>query len=165
MYARLVQPVRAYKKTRYGKSKIFRDYKPNQKVKGKLSHLGLLPENQILILETAEGFMIPPHFLIEIRPQEQKPKYETFDESEVVSDKDLVNKETLTKIKDSKILDVNNIISNTKIKSKYLIQGAIYGGLVMLVFAMYKGKNKLLFSSIGAVGGGVLGNLYKKHIA
>lgn len=162
MICRVVIPVNGVKRNRDGSVALKKRFKVNSKVNGNYVKHGLLPENSVILFMTKEGYLIPPHCLME----EQNINTESnFDDVKEVKESEYLNNDKINEIKNKGILDVKSVVKNSKLTSKYTIQGAIGGGLVMLIFAMYKGKSKLLFSTLGLVGGGFLGNLYKKHIA
>mgnify|MGYP001024460413 CR=1 FL=1 len=162
MKCKVVIPVNGVKRNRDGSIALKKRFKANAEVDGKFIRHGLLPENQVVLFVTRDGYLIPPHCLMEIK--NMKESYDDIQEAKEVKEESYLDKEKVKKIKDSGVLDIKSMISNSEIASKHMIQGAIGGGLIMLVFAMYKGKSKLLFAAIGAIGGGVLGKLYNKHI-
>ena len=57
---------------------------------------------------------------------------------------------------------VTGTIDSMKKNNKVAINASIAGAGAGLVFAMVKGKNKMMFATIGAVAGYVLGNMYAK---
>ena len=160
MKCRVVIPVNGVKRNSNGQIALKKRFKANSIVDGRYVRHGLLPENSVTLFMTKEGFLIPPHCLMEVK----NVKYAEFDEAEEVKKDAYYDKEKIEEIKDKGILNIKDIVKDSKMTSKYVIQGAVGGGLIMLIFAMYKGYNKYLLSALGIVGGGFVGNLYKKHI-
>ena len=165
MKARVVIPVNAVKRTGNGTGVLKRNLKANSIIEGKYVKHGALPENSVVLFMTRDGFLVPTHCIMQIREKQSDGSYRGFDEVEEVEETDYIDKEKLKEIKDKGILDINGIINGTKTETKYITNGAIAGGVVMLILAMYKGKSKLLFSVIGIGAGGYLGKLYNNHLA
>jgi outer membrane lipoprotein SlyB len=61
-------------------------------------------------------------------------------------------------------LKASEIISTNSIKSKRVVNFAVGGAGVGLVYAMLKGKNKLVVSTMGAIVGGIIGNYVGRKI-
>tara|TARA_Y100001972_G_C7600759_1_gene301054 strand:+ start:238 stop:738 length:501 start_codon:yes stop_codon:yes gene_type:complete len=165
MKARVVIPVNALKKTANGVLKKL--LKPNSIVTGGLVEEGMLPENRVVLFKTNDGYLIPTHCIMQIHERNKKGTYESFDdiqEAEEVEEDEYVDKEKINELKENGVLNIETLINGTKKETKYITNGAIAGGLAMLIFAMYKGKSKLLFSFVGILGGGYLGKMYSKHI-
>lgn len=55
-------------------------------------------------------------------------------------------------------------LTSLKKKSQSAINGALIGLGIGLVYAMYKGKSKLIFSVLGSIGGLALGSAYHNFI-
>lgn len=117
-----------------------------------------LATNQGTVLpafQTKDGFLFPESALVIMdsgNSNSSTRSEDSFDEAEVIEPKK------------------NTIPFNFKSpdffkkKSKSSIHGAMAGAVVGLVYALYSGKNKFLFSAVGALGGGLLGNMYNQYL-
>ena len=147
MKARVVIPVNAVKRTANGTGVLKKLLKPNSIVKGRYVKHGVLPENMVVLFETIDGYMIPTNCIMQINERNSRGTYESMDEvqeAEQVEENDYLDKDKINEIKEKGILDVKSLISGTKEETKYITNGAIAGGLIMLIIAMYKGKSKFL---------------------
>lgn len=155
---------------RQGNSAIRKPFRVGQRVIGTVSNIALTPDSQVLALKTKDGYIIPEPFLNIIREVKSKPtktnkgsnnEYNSYvDEAEVLEennyDKSISN--VYQSLKSSKI------ISSNSVKSKRIVNFAIGGAAICLIYAMLKGKNKLVLSAIGGVAGGFIGNYVGKKI-
>tara|TARA_R110000787_G_scaffold44415_8_gene109028 strand:- start:22 stop:546 length:525 start_codon:yes stop_codon:yes gene_type:complete len=152
---------------RVGNSVKKKGFRTGQRVRGTVSNIALTPDTQVLALKTKDGYLIPEPFLnilgeIKGNPSQKRsePYYgaveEVFDLEEKSENKSV--SDVFQSLKASKI------ISSNSVKSKRLVNFALGGAVIGLVYAMLKGKNKLLLTAIGGVGGGVIGNYIGRKI-
>ena len=152
---------------RVGNSVKKKGFRTGQRVRSTVSNIALTPDTQVLALKTKDGYLIPEPFLnilgeIKGNPSQKRsePYYgaveEVFDLEEKSENKSV--SDVFQSLKASKI------ISSNSVKSKRLVNFALGGAVIGLVYAMLKGKNKLLLTAIGGVGGGVIGNYIGRKI-
>lgn len=148
---------------RAGKSVQKKAFRRGQSVVGTVSNIALTPDSQVLALKTKDGYLIPEPFLNIIgavgeekqqqQSQNKDPYYEEVQDAEVIDDK-----------KENSVANVFNglktsgIISKNSVRSKQIVNFGIGGALIGIIYAMMKGKNKLMCAAIGAAGGGIIGN-------
>jgi hypothetical protein len=134
------------------------------RVRGVVTNVALTPDSQVLALQTQDGFIIPEPFLNVIgevkNGNNSSPSVEDV-EAEVVSENS--SDKSVKDVYDS--LKASKIISSNRIKSKRVVNFALIGGGIALVYALVRGKNKLVYAGIGAVGGGIVGNYIGRKIA
>ena len=136
---------------RVGNSVKKKGFRTGQRVRGTVSNIALTPDTQVLALKTKDGYLIPEPFLnilgeIKGNPSQKRsePYYgaveEVFDLEEKSENKSV--SDVFQSLKASKI------ISSNSVKSKRLVNFALGGAVIGLVYAMLKGKNKLLLTAI-----------------
>ena len=151
---------------RVGNSVKKKPFRMGSRVRGTVTNIALTPDSQVLALKTKEGYIIPEPFLNilgEVNSksgQNNNTQSNEIEYAEVVEDKS-EDKSVSSVIKSMKAAD---IISTTSIKSKRVVNFALFGAAIGLVYAMMKNGNKLLSISVGAAGGGVIGNYISKKI-
>jgi hypothetical protein len=155
---------------RVGNMKTTRPFRTGQRVVGVVENIAITPDHEVLALKTDSGHLIPEPFLNvlgEVRKSEPSRKTQSFDDAEVIEDDSSLSSEskgikgiinTYGKMKPS------SIVSSNSVRSKHAVNFALVGGAIGLIYAMLKGKNKILFSVLGIIGGGVLGNYYGNKI-
>jgi hypothetical protein len=137
-------------------------FRKGNRVVGVVESFQLSPESNILALKTKEGYIIPEPFLNVIgavaSDGNETEEHDEIPYAEVVDNKKEYST-TQKKIVDSiSSIKQTNVKSDTKHKSKHTVNFAIGGGIIGLGFAMAKGKNKLVFTTLGIVCGGFIGN-------
>ena len=142
-------------------------FRRGQRIVGTVTNIALTPDNQVLALKTRDGYVIPEPFLNVLgavkgqessRPQQNDVEYA---EAEIIEEKGSSSKSVGDIYKKFKTSD---IISSNSAKSKLVVNFALGGAAALLIYAMMKGKNKLVYAGIGAAGGGVIGNYVSKKI-
>jgi hypothetical protein len=142
-------------------------FRRGQRVVGTVTNVALTPDSQVLALKTKEGYIIPEPFLNVLgavkgqktsRPQQDDVEYA---DVEIIEETGSNNKSVGDIYKKFKASD---IISRNSSRSKLVVNFALGGAAALLIYAMMKGKNKLVYAGIGAVGGGVVGNYVSKKI-
>ena len=153
---------------RAGNSVKKKGFMTGQRVQGTVTNVALTPDSQVLALKTKDGYIIPEPFLNiigEVKPN-QKQNTKSHGSSEDVEYAEIVEEKSEDKsvanVFDS--LKASNIMSSNAVKSKRVVNFALGGAAVGLVYAMLKGKNKLLIATIGAIGGGIIGNYVGRKI-
>ena len=155
---------------RVGNMKATKPFKRGQRVRGIVENIALTPDHQVLALKTDGGYLIPEPFLNVIgevpNQKSQKPKDSDIEYAEVIEDEDLSAESKGVKgiINTYGKMKASSIVSKNAARSKHAINFALAGGAIGLVYAMFKGKSKMLLATIGAIGGGVLGNYYGNKI-
>lgn len=138
------------------------------RVRGVVTNVALTPDSQVLALKTKDGYIIPEPFLNVLgevnsgnggQQQATNPYIEDVD-AEIIEAKS--EDKSVKEVYES--LKASNIISTNAIKSKRVVNFALIGAGIGLVYALVKGKNKWVFSGVGAVGGGIIGNYVGKKI-
>ena len=147
---------------RVGNSVTKKPFRIGSRVKGTVTDVALTPDSQVLALKTKDGYIIPEPFLNiigEVKSggkRKAKKNYNAegdYDYAEVIEDEDVKSDAGIFKS-----LKASDIISNNAVRSKRVVNFALAGAAVGLVYAMMKGGNKLVLSTMGAVGGGIVGN-------
>lgn len=153
---------------RVGNSAKRKPFRIGQRVRGTVTNIALTPDSQVLALKTKDGYVIPEPFLNilgEVDPQ-SKPQKETINYGVEDADVEIIEE----KSGDKSVSDVfqslkaSKIVSSNSVRSKRVVNFALGGAAVGLVYAMLKGKNKLVISTIGAIGGGIIGNYVGRKI-
>jgi len=147
------------------KSKPFRT---GQRVRGVVTNIALTPDSQVMALKTKDGFVIPEPFLNVIGAVNNEKagasRGEEVQYAEIVEEDNYKTSGAKNIVKAYEGLKASDLIKQSTRTSKFTAKFAVGGALVGVVYAMLRGKNKALFSAIGAVGGGLLGNYYGKKI-
>lgn len=153
---------------RVGNSVTKKAFRTGSRVRGTVTNIALTPDSQVLALKTKDGYVIPEPFLNilgevnENRQQKETkdPYYEEVQDAEIISDKS--SEKSVASVYES--LKSADIISANSIKSKRVVNFALGGAAVGLVYAMMKGGNKVLLSAVGAAAGGIIGNYVGRKI-
>lgn len=152
----LIEGCLAIKKN--GNSVKKKAYNVGDIVQGTITNIALTPDSHVAALKTKEGYIIPEPFLNVIReiPLESNKKSNSKKESVEYADFEEIEVEK----KDNIFQDIKSVdlFSGNSDRSKLVVNFAIGGLVVGLVFAMLKKKNKLIYSTVGAFGGGIIGN-------
>jgi len=158
---------------RVGKSVSKKPFRTGQRVRGTVENIALTPDSQVMALKTRDGFIIPEPFLNVIGAVDsgEKRGNSASSNSNEVQYAEVVEEEKGEKSNGAKSfmkayesMKASDIIKRGAITSKHAVNFAVGGALVGVVYAMLKGKNKMIFSAIGAIGGGFIGNYYGKKI-
>ena len=156
---------------RVGNTKASKPFRKGQRVRGIVENIAITPDHQVLALKTESGHLIPEPFLNvigEVQNKKAQPsRFSDVEYAEVIEDDEsssVARKGVKGIIKNYGNMKASSIISKNAIRSKHAINFAVAGAAIGLVYAMLKGKNKMLIATIGAIGGGVLGNYYGKKI-
>ena len=146
---------------REGNSVIKKGFRMGSRVKGTVTNIALTPDSKVLALKTKDGYVIPEPFLNilgEVRGNTKSQKNASFDDqydyAEVIEEDK--NEKSVAGVFQS--LKSADIISKNSIKSKRVVNFALVGAAIGLAYAMMKDGNKLMLSTLGAVGGGIVGN-------
>jgi len=141
---------------------IQKKFKRNQIVYGYPANVSMTPDNLMMVLQTKDGFMIPEQALnILSIPPNQKKTAQKFDKVEVVEKKPLKLKEWFS-VGKSDSLSPKDLVADTMRNSKTTVNFALAGGAVALIYAMIRGKNKLIMTAFGGFVGAGLGTVYVK---
>jgi len=149
---RIINSIRCPRKSKNGKGLIWKSFNEGQIVTGERYNHASMPGNYAPVLRTTQGYIIPEDSINIIGEANNKPMQEV----EII-------KETIDKKPaDSPVYNTRplTILDNVKKNSKYTVNGAIAGVIIGLLYAMIKGKNKMVFAGIGALGGGFIGSKY-----
>ena len=144
---------------RVGNSVKKKGFRMGSRVRGTVTNIALTPDSQVLALKTKDGYLIPEPFLNILgevdanQGRQKKSDSADIEYAEVIEETD---EKSVANVFQS--LKASDIISTNSIKSKRVVNFALGGAAVGLVYAMMKGGNKLVFSTVGAVGGGIIGN-------
>ena len=159
---RLIDDFNAPKRVNSGV--MHKTFRRNQIVYGVPVNFSMTPDNLMMALQTKEGFMIPEQFLniLSAPPNQEKRdriSSQKYDSSEIIEKKPLQIKKWFSKANGDS-LSPKELVSDTMRNSKTRVNFALAGGLVALVYAMIKGKNKLIMTAIGGFVGAGAGTIY-----
>lgn len=153
---------------RVGNSVKKKPFRVGQRVRGTVTNVALTPDSQVLALKTKDGYIIPEPFLNILGEVENEQKNNRNSRKSGVED--AVYEEVSEKSENKSVSDVydslkaSKLISSNSIKSKRVVNFALGGAAIGLVYAMMKGKSKLMLTTIGAIGGGIIGNYVGRKI-
>jgi hypothetical protein len=150
----LINDFRSPKRNSNGKGLMWKNFKAGQTIKGVMHNHATTPDMEVLVIKTREGYIIPKENL-NIFPA--KSNFNAIQEAEVINE----NPRTINQNPNVQTKPLT-LVNDIKSTSKTTINGAMVGALIGVVYAMIKSKNKLVFASIGAAGGGFVGNKYTK---
>lgn len=154
---------------RVGNSVKKKPFRTDSRVVGVVTNVALTPDSQVLALKTQDGYIIPEPFLNVIgevkggsRQQKanKETQYEDIEDAEIIEDE----KEEKSIVNVFESLKASNIVTNNSLKSKRVVNFALGGAAIGLVYAMLKRKNKLIVSTLGAITGGIVGNYVSSKI-
>lgn len=155
---RLIQDWRSPKKIMGGKKLTYKLFRTGEVVEGAVFNQSSNPLNYVPVIKTKDGYIIPESYITVIASLSDKK--DDFQEAQVVENQDLLSDETKEGIKSVTKNFSNDFINNTKDQSKHMVNGAMIGAGIGLVYALTKGGNKLVLSGIGALLGGFIGKSY-----
>lgn len=145
-----------------------RPFRRGQRVRGRVENIALTPDHQVLALRTLDGYIIPEPFLNVLGAVEEPSRgggQDDIQEAEVIDDNEYLKSDRVNKVMNTYgKIKASNLINKNALKSRHAVNFALVGGAVGLVYAMLRGKNKMLFATLGVVGGGILGNYYGNKI-
>jgi hypothetical protein len=145
-----------------GGNVVFRDYKEGDHIQARKFNRSDVPSNHVEAYKTDDGYLIPLSNVYvlgtieEATPIEQQVQEEPIQEAEVVTDNVIPTPAPPTNTAPATMID------NLKSRNKSAVNGSLIGGLAGVVFAMVKGKNKMMAGAIGAAIGFAAGNMYHK---
>lgn len=145
----IMDNIRCPKKTKSGQLK-FKAFRKGDIVDAFEFNQSETPLNYVPVYKTKDGYIIQREKVVVlgvVPPKEEIPQ------AEVVEDKPMSK---------PNIELPNELVKNQVSKTKYQMRGAMIGAGVFLIYAMMKGKNKLMLASLGAVAGGFAGNMYSQ---
>jgi|GEM_PF-5288407 len=153
--ATLIESWRAPKKV--GGNIEYKSFPKGTKVEVAKYNRASTPLNYVPIYKTRDGFGIPEahlHILGAIKSDIPK--------ANVVKDSDMVSSETMNKAKKKASAHrKESMVAGQKTRSKAMVNGALIGGGIALIYAMYKGKeNKAMIAAFGVIAGGIGGKFY-----
>lgn len=126
--------------------------------------------SNVQMMVTQDGFVIPSSHLRILNRATQNNSRSNFDASAQNKSENEVEYATVVEDKPKVYsLPMNNVVnsdfvSKLKTKSKASVNGAVIGLVAGFVYAVAKGKNKLIFTAIGSVGGFFLGSAYSNFM-
>lgn len=129
----------------------FKNFKKGDLVTGKVYDAGSNPFSNLPVFKTKSGYMIPESYLDLIEEEIQ--------DAVEIKDEDLYRGKLNL---NNRVQAPLNIFTKEASRSKYVIYGGMVGGLIGLIYAMKNGKSKPIFSLIGLVAGGAIGNAYNE---
>jgi len=145
---RAIQNFRAPKKE--GGQVVYKAYNQDEIIQGSVHNQASTPANYAEVYKTADGFIILKSNVQVLGPatiQRGAPEKDA----------------TLSAPSSPAAASVDKIVGSVKKRSSATVKGAMIGAGIGLVFAMFKGKNKLISAAIGAAAGGAIGNAYSKY--
>ncbi len=149
---RLIQDWRAPKQIDNGAKVEYKTFKKDETVYGYPFQQGSSDTgaNFVSVLKTKDGFIIPESYL------------NVIGEAKQVSAED-ASKTPQTTTDSPSTTALPGVISGlAKTRTKIAIRGAMIGAGLGLAYTFWKGGNKIMFASMGALGGFIAGNMYAK---
>ncbi len=154
LYCQVAINCAGIKRPQYSDQKVkYKNYRAGETIKGVEINDSDIPTNYIPAIRTKDGFVINRSNLM-ILGEEQ--------DAQIINDKDAPVSERL-KQRYKSFLNADGakgIVSDQMKKSKYLLNGAIAGGVLLTIYAVMKGKNKTGYFIAGAIIGGFIGKAY-----
>lgn len=131
-------------------------FEAGTKILGKAFNASHIPTQYTPAVITKDRFIITQNNLM-LLGEEQ--------EAQVIQDKEIASKELKNKFKSFYNANgVDGIMTDQKKRSKYMMNGAIIGGVTILLYAMMKGQNKMNGFILGAVLGGLAGKFVGDYV-
>lgn len=157
LYCQLIQNCYGEKRPiKAGGKKQYKKFMAGTKVLGKAFNASEIPTQYTPAIMTKDRFIITQNNLMLLGEEH---------EAKIVDDKIKESKELQKKFKSYYNANgVDGIMSDQKKKSKYMMNGAIAGGIIVMLYSMMKGQNKLNGFIIGAVLGGLTGKYLGQYV-
>lgn len=132
-----------------GQKPKYKHYKAGEKVIGKEYNASSIPTQYTSAIITKDRYIITANNIMVLGEQQ---------DAQVITDEEIISDKLKKKIKSySNANGAAGIISYQNKKSKYMVNGAITGGVFLFLYAMLKGGNKSNSFVLGAVLGGLAG--------
>jgi len=149
---------------RVGKVAQKKAFRRGQRVRGIVSNIALTPDSQVLALKTKEGYLIPEPFLNVLgavnsggkKQARTSSSAEGFEYAEVIEEENEPKEKSIANVFNG--LKTSDLIKRNSTKSKQVVNFGLGGAVIGVIYAMYKGGNKLIYGAIGAAAGGIIGN-------
>lgn len=150
LYCQIMQNCMGVKKPLYaGQKPKYKHYKAGEKVIGKEYNASSIPTQHTSAIITKDRYIITLNNVMILGEQQ---------EAKVITDEEMISDRLKKKIKSfSNSNGAQGIISYQNKKSKFMVNGAITGGVFLFLYAMLKGGNKGNSFVLGAVLGGLAG--------
>lgn len=157
LYCQVIQNCYGEKRPiKAGGKKQYKKFEAGTKVLGKAYNASDIPTTYTPAVITKDRYIITQNNLM-LLGEEQ--------EAQVINDKEIASKELKNKFKSFYNANgVDGIMSDQKKRSKYMMNGAIIGGVTILLYAMMKGQNKMNGFILGAVLGGLGGKFVGDYV-
>ncbi len=148
-YCQVVQPCFGVKTNVKNGKKQYKKYNVGEKVLGKAYNASSIPSQYTPAIITKDRHVITQNNLL-LLGEEQEAK--------IIDDNETASKKLREKFKSFYHADgINGVMTDTKKKSKFMVNGAIIGGVTILLYAMMKGQSKMNGFIVGAILGGLAG--------
>lgn len=157
LYCRIVQNCAGVKKPQYsGQTPKYKNYRIGEEIKGREFNASEIPDNYMPTIKTIDGYLINIPNLI-IIGEEQK--------AQVIDDKAILSERFKNKysMMFSNSDGASGIVSDQKTQAKYILNGSIIGGTILLVYTFSKGGSKMSGFMFGAIIGGTIGKLFSNY--
>lgn len=150
LYCQIMQNCMGVKKPLYaGQKPKYKHYKAGEKIIGKEYNASSIPTQYTSAIITKDRYIITANNIMVLGEQQ---------EAKIITDEEIISDRLKNKIKSfSSANGTSGIISYQNKKSKYMVNGAITGGVFLFLYAMLKGGNKTNSFVLGAVIGGFVG--------
>jgi hypothetical protein len=132
-----------------GQKVKYQNYRIGQRIKGRIHNASDVLDNYMPTLKTIDGYVINASNL-EVLSEEQN--------GEVIKDLDLAEKvKRRYGSMFSNAAGVSGIVTNQKTQTQYMVNGGLAGGIILLLYTVFKGGNKTTGFMFGAIIGGAIG--------
>jgi len=151
LFCQVIQNCAGVKRPQFSGQKIkYKNYRIGDRIKGREHNDSQIPMQSMPTIKTLDGFIINASNLT-VLGEEQ--------DAEVLNDKDLVSERLKNKFNTifSNANGTQGIVSDQRRKTKFMVNGAISGGTLLVLYAVIKGGNKTSCFIFGAIIGGTIG--------
>lgn len=154
LFCRVNQECAGIKKPKFSGQKVrYQKYSVGDKVKGYEHNASDIPTAYIPSIRTIDGYIINTTNLTVIGEEH---------EATVLKDIDLVSDKL--KARFNRFANItggaSGIVEAQKKQTKYMLNGALTGGIITFIYALAKGSNKTGYFIFGAIVGGMVGKYY-----
>ena len=153
LFCRIIQNCSGVKKPQFSGQKIkYKNYGIGDKIKGREHNYSDTPNSFIPCIKTIDGYVLMYSNVVVIGEEHDATVIE--DKKPELSEK---LKERISRFANISGGASSSMIQEQKRKSKYMVNGALAGGVTLFVYSLVKGGNRTNLFIVGAVLGGMAG--------